>query len=83
MENPYSPHSYLLTNEVKIDLDMLRLLMLNWVGGHVDRTDVVAVDKYGVAERSVKLVKKLTEPGSLSNTIGHGAILSFSTQLQH
>jgi hypothetical protein len=83
VENPYGTHSYLLTNEVKIDLDMLCSLMLNWVGGHVDRTDVVAVDKYGVAERSVKLVKKLTEPGSLSNTIGHGAILSFSTQLQH
>jgi len=75
----HGTHSYLLTNEVKIDLDMLRSLMLNWVGGHVDRTDVVAVDKYGAAKRSVKLVKKLTEPGSLSNTIGHGAILSFIT----
>jgi len=79
MENPYGTHSYLLTNEVKIDLDMLRSLMLNCVGGHADRTDVVAVDKYGAAKRSVKLVKKLTEPGSLGNTIGHGAVLSFST----
>jgi hypothetical protein len=32
-------------NEVEVDLDMLRTLMLNGVGGEVDDADVVAVDE--------------------------------------
>ena len=79
MKNSKITNGNPLPDEVEINLNMLGSLMLNWVGGHVDRTDVITVDKYGAAKRSVKLVKKLTEPGSLSNTIGHGAILSFST----
>ena len=38
---------YPFPNEVKINLNMLGPLMLNWIGGHVDRTDVVAIDKSG------------------------------------
>jgi hypothetical protein len=32
-----------LPDEVKIDLNVFSALMLNWIGGHVDCTDVVAV----------------------------------------
>ena len=32
-----------LPNEVKINLNVFGVLMLNRVGGHVDRTDIVAV----------------------------------------
>lgn len=48
-----------LMNEVKIDLDMLHPLMLNWVGGYVDHTHVVAVDNGSMTELSMELMKKL------------------------
>jgi hypothetical protein len=32
-------------NQVEVDLNMLRTLMLNGVGGQVDGTDVVTVDE--------------------------------------
>ena len=48
------------TNEVKINLDMLGTLMLDWVGGHVDCTDVVAIYQCSAAKRGVKLLKELT-----------------------
>jgi hypothetical protein len=32
-------------DEVEFNLDLLRVLMLNWIGLQVDDTDVVAIDK--------------------------------------
>jgi hypothetical protein len=32
-------------HKVEVDLDMLRALLLNGVGGEVDNTDVIAVDE--------------------------------------
>jgi hypothetical protein len=32
-------------HKVKVDLDMLRALLLNGVGGEVDDADVIAVDE--------------------------------------
>jgi hypothetical protein len=43
----------LFSNEVKINLDVLCSLMLNWIGGHVDCTDVVTIHQCGVPERGV------------------------------
>jgi hypothetical protein len=34
-----------LPNEVEVDLDMLRTLVLNGVGGEVDGADVVTIDE--------------------------------------
>jgi hypothetical protein len=83
VKNPHDTHGYLLTNEVKIDLDVLRPLMLNQVGGHVDRADVVVVDKGSTAKRNVEHMKKLSEPRSLSNTISDGAVLGLSAGAGH
>jgi hypothetical protein len=41
---------------------MLGPLVLHWVGGKVDRADVVAVDQRAPGERTVKLGEEL--PGS-------------------
>ena len=43
MEHPDLSQRNLVTDEVNVNLNMLRAAMMNWVGGHVDRTDVVAV----------------------------------------
>jgi hypothetical protein len=37
-----------LSDKVKIDLNVFSSLMLNWVGGHVDDTDVVIEHHRGV-----------------------------------
>jgi hypothetical protein len=36
-----------LLEEVKINLNMLSTLMLDWIGGHVDCTDIVAIYQCG------------------------------------
>jgi len=42
-----------LSNEVKINLDVLGALMLHWIGGHVDSTDVVAVHQCGAPKKGM------------------------------
>jgi hypothetical protein len=43
----------LFSDEVKINLNMLRSLMLNEVGGEVDDDDVVAIDEGAPWEQCV------------------------------
>jgi hypothetical protein len=78
MQNTKITNSNSLPDEVKIDLNVFNALMLNRVGCHVDCTDVVAVHQCGTPERSMQLQKKLAQPGGLSNSISHRAILGFS-----
>jgi hypothetical protein len=49
--------SNLLADEVIVDLNMLRATMMDEVGGHVDRTNVVAVDNRRRSKRDVELLK--------------------------
>ena len=37
-----------LPHKVKIDLDVLSTLMLNWVGGHVDCANIVTIHQCGM-----------------------------------
>ena len=41
----------LFPNKMEINLDVFSPLMLDWVGGHVDGADVVAVDDASGVER--------------------------------
>jgi hypothetical protein len=45
-----------LADEVEVNLNMLRSLMLNRVGGHADAADVVTVYQCGTVKRSTKLL---------------------------
>jgi hypothetical protein len=49
--------------------------MLHRIGGEVDRADIVAVDEGGALEGTVKLLKKLPQPGGLCYVVGHSAVL--------
>jgi len=44
------------SDEVQINLNMLGSLMLDWVGGEVDGTDIVTIYHSGTAKRVVKNV---------------------------
>ena len=69
-----------LPDEVKINLDMLRSLMLNRVGGHVDSANVVNTHQRSSVKRGVDLLQQLAQPCSLSDTVGHNAILGSCTE---
>ena len=57
MEHPNLSQSNLLTDEVNIYLNMLRATMMNWIGGHVDSTNIVAVDDRRQRDGFVELLK--------------------------
>jgi hypothetical protein len=70
----------LLSDEMKINLHVLRALMLNGVGGEEHGADVIAVDESAVRWRSLELMQELAQPGGLSHTIGDGTVLGFDTR---
>ena len=78
MEDPNVANSHPVTNEVQVNLHMLRPLMLNRVGGEVHGADVVAVDEGAPTERLVELEEELAQPGRLSHAVSHGAVLNLS-----
>jgi hypothetical protein len=78
MEDADLTDGNILSDEMKINLHMLRALMLNGVGGEVHDVDVVTVDESAARWRSLELMQKLAQPGGLSHTIGDGTVLSFS-----
>jgi hypothetical protein len=80
MENPNIANSHPVSNEVQVNLHMLRPLMLNRVDGEVHGADVLAVDERALGERAVKLSQELSEPGRLSHTISNSPVLRLSTR---
>ena len=77
MKNANITCCHTISNEVKINLDVLGALMLDGVGSHVHRADVVTVYQNCTTKGSVELMKKLSQPGRLGDCIGDGAILGF------
>jgi hypothetical protein len=67
-----------LSNEMKINLQRLRALMLNGVGGEVHDADAVAIDESAVRWQSLELMQELAQSGGLSHTIGDCTVLGFS-----
>ena len=60
MEDPNIGDSDPVANEVQVDLHMLRLLMLNGVGGEIHGANVVAVDERALGERAMELRQELS-----------------------
>jgi hypothetical protein len=56
VQDVYITDGYMFLHEVDVDLDMLGALVLNDVGGEVDSTDVVTVDKCALRQRCVDLL---------------------------
>jgi hypothetical protein len=77
MEDADLTDGNLLSDEMKINLHMLRALMLNRVGEEVHDADVVAVDESAARWQSLELMQELAQSGGLSHTIADGTVLSF------
>jgi hypothetical protein len=75
MEDVNISNGSMLTNEVKIKLNMLYVLMLDGFAEEIDCVDVVVVDEASPQQGVVQLLKKLTEPACLH----HDMVLCLST----
>ena len=49
-----------VAHEVQVNLHMLRLLMLNGVGGEIHGADIIAADERALGERAVELRQELS-----------------------
>jgi nucleoside-triphosphatase THEP1 len=71
-----------LVDKVKINLNMLGVLMLDGVGGEVGHADVVIVDQGGPLREAVQLHKQLMKAACLRHAIGHDMIFHLNTRMR-
>jgi hypothetical protein len=69
------PNATRSRTKYRSNLDVFGALILHGVCGHVDSTHIVTEDNGGAGKGSMKLLWQLTEPTSLSDSIGNGSIL--------
>jgi len=78
MKNSNMSQTDLLTDEVDVDPDVLGAAMMDRIGHHVDSANIVAIDNHRSSNRDMKLLKKLTKPTTLGNSMGHSLLLRLS-----
>jgi hypothetical protein len=83
VKNPNLTERHLLTNEVDVNLDVLRMTMLDRVACHVNSADVVTEDDGRGRKGVLELEKKLTKPTALSHGVSHGSVLGLGTGARH
>jgi hypothetical protein len=81
MQHANLAHGNTITNEVKIDLDVLGALMLEGVRRHVDSANIVAEYNRSWRRWSMKLME-LANPSSLGNSVGHSTVFSLSAGMR-
>jgi hypothetical protein len=81
MEDADFTDGNLLTNEMKIYLDMLHAVILNRVGGEVDNTNVVIVDEIDLAQGTMEFLEQLLRPSGHGHTVG-GTIFFLNTRAE-
>jgi hypothetical protein len=80
MEHPDLSQGNLLTDEVNVNLNMLHATMMDRVSGHVDSTDIVAVDDHRRRDGCMELLEQLTKPTCLSHSVRNSTVLSLRTR---
>jgi hypothetical protein len=80
LEDTNIPDGNALANKVKINLNMLGVVVLNGVGGEVDGAGIVAVDQNGPQQGVVQLHEQLPKSTRLCHIVGHGVVLHLSTR---
>jgi hypothetical protein len=83
MEDTDMAKSNMFPKEVNVDLHMFGALMLNGVGGHADRTDVVTIYQGRLRQRSMQFSQELSKPGSFSNDINNNMVFCFTTGVRN
>jgi hypothetical protein len=68
-----------LSDEVQIDLNMLGSLMLNWVGGGINGTDIITIDHCSATKRAAKLYEELAQPACFGDSVRNSSIFRLCT----
>ena len=79
MKNPNLSQGDLLTDEVNVNLTVLRATMMNGVGCHVDSADIVAVDNRRRSNGNMELLQELAQPATLGHHMSNSTVLYFGT----
>ena len=64
-------HCYLLSDEVNINLNVLCLLMLDWIMGHVYRANVVAINHRSFVKGAANFKQQVAYTTEFSYCICH------------
>jgi len=80
MKNTNFAKSYLLADEVDVDLDVLGMTVVDRVGCHVDNANIVAVDNCGNLQRNVELLKNLPQLAALGDNVSNCPVLGLRTR---
>jgi hypothetical protein len=83
MEHADLAHGHTIANEVKVDLDVFGMLMLDGVRRHVDGANIVTEHNRGGRRWSMKLVEELADPTSLGDGVSHSAVLSLGARARY
>jgi hypothetical protein len=83
MKNSELSKCDLLADKMKVELYVLRPAMVDRIGHHIHRGDVVAVDDGGPGHHDVQLTEQLTEPATLGDGVGDGTIFRLCTGAGH
>jgi hypothetical protein len=76
MENSDLSKSHLLSNKMDVNLDVLRAMLLDWIGRHVNDAHIVTIDNRGRSHWKLQVLKELAKLAALSNNMGHSSIFS-------
>ena len=79
MKNPNLSQGDLLTDEVNVNLNVLRATMMNGVGYHVDSADIVVVDNRRRSNGNMELLQELAQPATLGHHMSNSIVLWFCT----
>jgi len=78
MEDPDLTQRHLLTEEVDVNLDVLRAPMMYRIDCHVYCTHIITVGNSGRSERDMKLLEKLAQPATFGHSMSHSTRYSAS-----
>ena len=73
----------LVPDEVEIELNVLHVLMLDWVASQIDGGDVVSVDQSGLHKRATELKQEIAEPRALRDNVGNAPVFGLSAGARH
>jgi ubiquinone biosynthesis protein UbiJ len=70
-------------DKVNVDLDMLRVSMVNWIGRHVDNTQIVTEDNRGRVEGNMEFLQELVDLAALDDSVRNSLILNLNARPGH
>jgi len=68
---------------VNVKLYVLRPLVMNEIGGHVDSRHIVTICHGLLGDAAMELAEQLTEPDAFGRRVGHGVVFCLGARSRH